>query len=152
MRVAHAIAGGGLFCWKRERNKIMNKGLKISIIVGILVTAFSIAYYFVIYLPHQAQEQLDLKNQAAQQNARDLQDCLNQADADGLTLWNYECKSGYATEQTTLPGRNCKLPIVVNTVEGLFTRSYTDKIEEIPVVNNSIRDAKNICFQKYPQN
>jgi uncharacterized protein YxeA len=35
----------------------MDKALKISIIVGILIVALSIAYYLVIFLPNKAKQQ-----------------------------------------------------------------------------------------------
>lgn len=48
----------------------MNKLLKISIVIGIPIIALSVAYYFVIFLPHNQQTKSDNKVNSAESMLR----------------------------------------------------------------------------------
>ena len=112
----------------------MDKAVKITIIIAVLIIAMSVAYYLVVFLPHEEQMSLNQKQQALQdtkkaanQKALDLEFCLSRADSDGSSFWDSECESQGL-------GKNCSLPE--------FNANRVD---------NSIKEAKSECFKQYPQ-
>lgn len=114
---------------------------KAIISLSFLIVALAVGYYFVIFLPHKDQEQVDLQKQAqaeksiqikaaqytADQKAKDLRDCLLQADIDGGNFWNTECKGKGFDKDCALPTYNA------------------DRVDA------SIKDAKDLCIKEYPQ-
>lgn len=79
---------------------------KAIISASFLIIALAVAYYFVIFLPHKDQEQIDLQKQEAaikqQQQAdtlkaaldkkRALDNCLNNTDTNYNQDWRNECR------------------------------------------------------------
>lgn len=66
---------------------ILDKALKISVTVGALIVALSIAYYLVIFLPHKATQALEQQKQeqqakehTAQVSKQALEKCLADVD------------------------------------------------------------------------
>jgi preprotein translocase subunit YajC len=119
----------------------MKRFVQVSIVLAILIVALSVAYYLVIFLPQKDKEQLDLQKQVQEQKQMEdkatkdaslqrslgLHGCIIAADADGTSFWNTECK-GLGL------GEDCRLP-----------QYNADRVDQ------SIKDAKTLCFREYPQ-
>src|SRR5690349_5485083 len=106
----------------------------VSLSLFFVISASSIAYYFIMFLPQKELIQLELqktvqkeKGIAAEQKAKDLKACLMMADLNGVHFWNNECKSQGLGEECRLPTYNA------NRVDG------------------SIKEDKEDCFKQYPQ-
>jgi hypothetical protein len=66
----------------------MNKGLQITISIGVLMVSFSIYYYFVIFQPNLEQQ----KRSAEEQRTVGRNICLDVAQNTYSTNWDSVCK------------------------------------------------------------
>jgi hypothetical protein len=96
-----------------------------------LIIALSIGYYFVIYIPQKDRLKEESAKQLQQQveaNRVLLNNCLISAEVRGSNFWDSECEGKGLKEDCRLPTYNA------------------DRVD------NHIKDDKNECFKKYPQN
>ena len=63
----------------------LDKVVKVSIAIGILTMALSIAYYLVIYMPQRDKAKSEQQVQQRKQAQQALDNCLNTAPS-----WNYK--------------------------------------------------------------
>lgn len=105
----------------------LDRAVKISIIIGALLLASSIAYYLVIFLPQKERTMLEQWSQQQVKNKSLLANCLDNASKVHENNWNDACASRGA-------GERCGLPTNVS--------SRIDKSHE---------GDKDDCFRKYPQ-
>lgn len=112
----------------------LNNLIKISIIVGIILTSLSISYYFIVFLP--SQEKIKIEKAERKESERkfeedkrqlDLDKCLLSAEEDHENLWNYNCKIRGLKNGCMLP-----LPLA----------------ETITKIR---KEDKEDCFKKYPK-
>jgi hypothetical protein len=124
----------------------LDKAVKISIIIGALVVALSVAYYLVIFLPQKEKARVEQQKQEQQQaqqakddavrkdekekfdNKISLSSCLSRADISYSDNWNKNCKA---------LGReiDCGLPA-----------------EQAADLDRSKKTEQDNCFKRYPQN
>ena len=112
----------------------LNNLIKISIIVGVMLTSLSITYYFVIFLSSQEKikiEKAEKKEfeQKIKEDQRqiDLDRCLLNAEIVYYELWNKNCKSRKLKD-------DCSLPL-----------SLAES------VNKTLKENKEDCFKQYPK-
>ncbi len=112
----------------------IDKAVKISIIVGTLIVALSIAYYLVIFLPKKAEMALEQRAQEQQAEADEvvasrnaLNDCLGAVEAYYAENWERNCRSQDLGEECSLPKQTAE-------------RLNDDKKRE-----------QDNCFKKFPQ-
>ena len=123
----------------------LDKVMKISVILAVLVFSFSIAYYFVIFLPQkeklaleqqkQLQESKDKKEQQAKDDAAaqvaeakdNLSTCLSDAQDSNSDEWNSSCKT-----------------------QGLKNGCELD-LDLANSINKDLKDSQDVCFKQYPQ-
>ncbi len=113
----------------------LDKAAKISIVVGSLMIALSIAYYLVIFLPksevirwEQQKEAQDAKRNEQEANKTKLFNCINSLGKAKSDTWDTACKSLGLKNDCRLPSENA------------------DNIEK------SIEAARSDCFRLFPQN
>lgn len=70
----------------------LDKAVKVSIAVGIMIVALSIAYYMVIFLP-----------QKTKRSAALLESCLHSADEVKFKDWNRACALQKLDNECSLP-------------------------------------------------
>ena len=99
--------------------------------IAALIVALSIGYYFVIYLPQKdrlKEESIKQSQQQAEANKMLLNRCLVSAETRGSEFWDSECESQGLKKDCRLPTYNA------------------DRVD------SHIKDNKNECFKRYPQN
>lgn len=65
----------------------LNALLKVTAIIGILTVSFSVAYYFVIFLPQKAKEKRVYEQGIREENLTKLDVCLKEVDR-FVAQWN----------------------------------------------------------------
>lgn len=96
---------------------ILDKAIKVSIGIGLLTIALSIAYYLVIYIPQrdlkkiEAEKQLQENKAISEKNANEdiekkQRDCLSKVGNNMKEFWNSECKAKGLKEDCLLPEFN----------------------------------------------
>lgn len=103
--------------------------------ISALIISISIGYYFVIYIPHRDKEKLDyerniqiIKTMEDKATLKNREECLQDAEIRGSEFWDSECEGQGLKKDCRLPTYNA------------------DRVD------SHIKDAKNECFKKYPQN
>lgn len=119
----------------------MDKLIKYSIIIGVLIIALSVAYYLVIFLPKKEEIRIELQKQEQlakekevdrlttekEANKKDLEHCLLKVKLAAANFWQEECESMGR-------GEDCRLPE--------YNANRIDK---------SLKEDEENCFRKYPQ-
>ncbi|OGI19666.1 MAG: hypothetical protein A3J06_03980 [Candidatus Moranbacteria bacterium RIFCSPLOWO2_02_FULL_48_19] len=123
----------------------LDKAVKISIIVGALIVALSVAYYLVIFLPQKEKVRVEQQKQEQQQvqqakddavkrdekeksdNKKSLTSCLFAADIGYTNNWDKACKKLGG-------GVNCGLPA-----------------EQADGLDRHKKNEQDNCFKRYPQ-
>ena len=106
---------------------ILDKAVKLGLIVGALLVALSVAYYLVIFLPQKERIAQDRQDQQRSQNKVFLANCLDGAAKLHEQNWNEACASRGDGDRCGLPSN---------------TSSRIDK---------SYESSKDDCFKKFPQ-
>ena len=108
---------------------------KKIIALSFLIIAFSIGYYFIIFLPKQDQIKYDLqkseqvlKDQRIAGNKKSLGVCIDKAEQKMQKNWDDNCKTKGLKEK-------CLQPLEIVTLQ-----------------NTRLEELKNDCFKQYPQN
>ena len=126
----------------------MDRAFKITTIIAVLIIAFSIFYYLVIFLPQKEQTKLELEErlraevQKAEEARRQeeeeekklnkilLEACIESAYDTYIEDWNKNCRTSGINKRTD----DCTLPL--NLANSL---------------NDIHKEMKDECFKKYPQ-
>jgi len=108
--------------------------IKYILSLSFLIIAFSIGYYFVIYLPSQAQIRYELqqseqafKERMVRENQQNLETCVLNAEQLMRNNWNQQCKEKGLAE-------NC-----------------SQSVEMVTLQDTRVKALKDECFKKYPQ-
>jgi len=155
------------------KNFTLEQATKLAILSSVLLVAFSVFYYLVIYMPHkeaallklqkeeqvakelkEAQEKSARESEAAMNEAR-LNMCLSDTREDYENNWANSCKAGAERQQRGL--QDC--------LNSGLDRNYCSSVwraadggpncslprETARRWNDSLKEAKNECYKKYPQ-
>jgi len=116
--------------------KNVNMVIKLSIVVAVLLSSFSVFYYFVIFLPQKEKEKMQLQQQEMQtkENRRSynnlmLEACLQDTYSNYTANWNSNCKVSGLNHH----GDGCSLP------------SYLAES-----LNRGNAQAREECYKRYP--
>lgn len=127
----------------------MDKTLKYSIAIGIIIIALSFGYYLVIFLPKKEAMKLELQKQEAEQQQQDqkLKEKKEKIDKDDAKIAIEKCFSE-VDEQTIESAKSwCKLNSKEVGDDGLcaFPREMHEYFD------NRAKNEKDLCLKKYPQ-
>lgn len=113
------------------------KILTATIIIAILLIGVSIFYYFVIFLPQNHREVIELQNQKEQK----LNDCLAETQKQFELAWDSTCSNGIGDW--------------INKCQGVQEEDCNECIlpdEESKRLNSILKDSRDECFKKYSIN
>ena len=140
--------------------------------LSILIVSLSVAYYFVIYLPKkesavielQKQEQIKKEQkekeqmQVKEEAKKALDACIIDAEVAGDNYWNDTCRAKGLLSQSCIDFLDKGVKVYLDKSMSfdeisskrkecscLLTLSNADR------VNESTKEAKDVCFRKYPQ-
>ena len=118
---------------------MLDKVIKVSIIVVVLIIGFSVLYYFTIFLPSKERAKLEQQardNKERKFNAINLDRCLEEAEQIHSEKLKNILELGKSCEnKTTLDLKGCW--------EGVNEALYYVDIE--------LQQERNNCFKRYPQ-
>ncbi len=107
--------------------KIINNILKLTLILGILIVSYSVAYYYALFLPQQAKTRLI----ELQSNRKNLDICISEAKTGYSNALKNACSNFWVKPDN--PGEPCSLPPkMIDTLKEYWSRE------------------ENRCFKKYP--
>ncbi len=126
---------------QENRHKYHKKIITIAIVLGILIVAGSIFYYFVIFIPQKEKAKLDFERDKWSSEQKKIEDekskeslntrllnvCLQSADESYLAQWKTECESRKLKDDCSLPSATA------NHIESFR------------------KESKDECFKRYPQ-
>jgi predicted membrane protein len=108
----------------------MDKQMKTFIIVGILIVAFSVFYYYVIFLPRYQEKERLRKVAIELSNREKLEICLNDTSNKIKEEWNKECKHFGRKD-------GCKLPAsIIKSFDDYFNRSKEECYRLYPIATH----------------
>ncbi|MFZ5982287.1 MAG: hypothetical protein ACOYS2_01835 [Patescibacteria group bacterium] len=147
--------------------KKLDNAVKISIIAGILIVAFSIGYYLVIFIPKKAQLQIeqqkeellsnakqkgeDAQKKEADRQSQKAEDLLarkkNQQDQDACILAVADLAEKQMNLVKTSIDKDC------SDLEGsVAMECYNKRTEMIDDISKKFNEDKKLCYQRFPVN
>lgn len=144
----------------------LERVIKLSIVLAILLVGFAIFYHYVIFLPQKEETRLKQEKQAKEETEQALNTCIADAEKSYSNQWYKECKGRGAltgrcislhemtfdeyVEEENIPDDK-RLDALVDFYKEKNECSCRLPLDLADRVNKSLQDDKDECFKRYPQ-